>query len=291
MTLGKTVKRLRKERRWTQDNLAEKSNLGRSYISLLELDRIQNPGVTSIVLLAKAFDIHEDVLCEAAGLKRLTAQDAEPEGEELAGLRAWLEANTYLEQEEKDQIWAIAQRQAPEEAQLSVDRENTKGDFVDHMIDEWTRVDPGHPRRSTGLAFPISARIERAAHFLHAATVRLASSYGLTFGEYSVLFALRRAGPPPCRTPTTLLSELLITPSAITKQVDHLVALGLVERRPAPHDQRSVLICLTAQGTELIDRLRADLSKTDRVLVTQLPQEEREMLARLLRKLLLLLEH
>jgi len=71
MTLGATVKRLRKERQWTQDFLAEKSHLGRSYISLLELDRIHNPGAASIVHLAKAFDIHEDLLFKAAGFEAL----------------------------------------------------------------------------------------------------------------------------------------------------------------------------------------------------------------------------
>jgi len=49
-----------------------------------------------------------------------------------------------------------------------------EGDFVIHMIEEWTRVDPNAQRLPAGLAFPISARIERAAQYLHAVTVRLA---------------------------------------------------------------------------------------------------------------------
>jgi len=113
-------------------------------------------------------------------------------------------------------------------------------------------------------------------------TVRLASSRGLTFGEFSVLSALRRAGPPPCRTPTALLNELLITPSRDHKNKSITLHLSVsLSAIPIPVIRRGILVYLTPQGLEVIDSLRADLNNTDRVLIIQLTQEERELLTRI----------
>jgi DNA-binding MarR family transcriptional regulator len=44
-------------------------------------------------------------------------------------------------------------------------------------------------------------------------------------------------------------------PRSATAMVDALEATGLVERRPDPLDRRSVLVCLTDAGDELLARL------------------------------------
>lgn len=173
------------------------------------------------------------------------------------------------------------------------EHENAQSDLIDHILAEWKEARPefrgqGNPLL---LSFPVFARIERAAYFINKAMVSVAASYGLNLGEYHLLAALRRAGPTPCRTPTALLHSLLITPGAITKQVDRLVRLGLVERHADPSSRRNVLICLSPRGREAIDAIINELTASDLVLSMQLAQEERETLAHLLRKLLLLLEH
>jgi len=170
---------------------------------------------------------------------------------------------------------------------------DTQSDLIDHMLAEWEEARPefrgqGNPLL---LSFPVFARIERAAYFINKAMLRVVASYGLNLGEYHLLTALRRAGPTACRTPTELLHSLLITPGAITKQVDRLVRLGLVERHANPSNRRNVLICLSPRGREAIDAIINELNVSDLVLIMQLAQEERETLAHLLRKLLLLLEH
>ncbi len=53
---GKVIKELRKTEQFSQEKLAEKSNLDRSYISLLECGHKQ-PSLITIFQLAKAFNI------------------------------------------------------------------------------------------------------------------------------------------------------------------------------------------------------------------------------------------
>ncbi len=72
MTLGTKVKEIREQKGWTQGQLASYADLGKSgrqYISLLEIDKILNPSVDKVLRIAKALEIPEDVLYEAAGLR------------------------------------------------------------------------------------------------------------------------------------------------------------------------------------------------------------------------------
>ncbi len=58
--------------------------------------------------------------------------------------------------------------------------------------------------------------------------------YRVSGSDMRVLFALRRGGPPYVKRPTDLFRALLITSGAITKKVDRLEALGMVERLQDP---------------------------------------------------------
>ena len=63
-----------------------------------------------------------------------------------------------------------------------------------------------------------------------------------------VLMALRRAGKPYMLRPTDIFQSLLITAGAVTKQVDRLLARGLVRRKPDPAHAGGTLVQLTASG-------------------------------------------
>jgi DNA-binding MarR family transcriptional regulator len=71
--------------------------------------------------------------------------------------------------------------------------------------------------------------------------------FGISGADMRVLFALRRAGKPFARRATDLYRALLVTSGAITKQVDRLSALGLVERGPTSPDS-GTLVRLTTKG-------------------------------------------
>ncbi|MBG6189848.1 DNA-binding MarR family transcriptional regulator [Arthrobacter sp. CAN_A212] len=72
----------------------------------------------------------------------------------------------------------------------------------------------------------------------------------LAIGEYDVLFNLSR-----CPTGWTRLNELnrhlLISQPSLSRMAERLEAKGLIQRKPAPDDQRGVMVGLTDSGREL----------------------------------------
>lgn len=79
------------------------------------------------------------------------------------------------------------------------------------------------------------------------------SRHGVSGSDMRVLFALRRGGRPFVKRPTDLFRALLVTSGAITKKVDRLTALGLVERFPDPDSGSGFLIRLTRKGQQAAD--------------------------------------
>jgi len=73
--------------------------------------------------------------------------------------------------------------------------------------------------------------------------------FDISGADMRVLFALRRAGSPYLRRPTELFRALLVTSGAITKQVDRLQGMGLVERLPGP--RKSGGVQLTGKGLKV----------------------------------------
>ena len=70
---------------------------------------------------------------------------------------------------------------------------------------------------------------------------------GLTLSELDVLITLERAERHTVRL-TDLATRVLLTKSGITRLVDRLEEMGLVERRPCPVDRRGLNAVLTAKG-------------------------------------------
>ncbi len=166
-------------------------------------------------------------------------------------------------------------------------REGT--DFVDRMLDEIHAETPDVDTR------PMAAisRVLRAAMFFQAAINRIAGKAGLTYRELLLLAALRRAAPSFCLNPGQLLKECFAPSSTMTRQLDRLASLGLVERKPDPNDRRGVLVKLTTRGRRLIDStLTLGVLSDERELqaIHKLKPDRIESLNRTLHELLLILE-
>lgn len=71
MGLGAKIKQLREEKGWSQGQLATYAGLKRSYVSMMEKDAIKSPGAQPMIKLAKGLEVSEDVLFEAAGMKKV----------------------------------------------------------------------------------------------------------------------------------------------------------------------------------------------------------------------------
>lgn len=114
--------------------------------------------------------------------------------------------------------------------------------------------------------------------------MRVYAEHGLGEGEFDVLATLRRQGGDCALTPSDLSEQTVVTSGAVTKRVDRLVTLGLVERRPSDSDGRSRLVALTAKGRDLIDTaFTAHMANEARLLEVLSPAEraglERGLLA------------
>ena len=156
-------------------------------------------------------------------------------------------------------------------------------DEIDRIVAEWNEVRPDLDVSPTHTL----QRITRLGLLQAASFARVFAPHGVSFGEYLVLAALRRAGPPYRMNPTKLFNSVILSSGAMTNRLDGLEGMGLVERLPDPTDRRGRLVGLTDKGRELVDSAVADHLENEQRLLGALDAEEREQLAGLLRKLLL----
>ncbi|WP_037366639.1 MarR family winged helix-turn-helix transcriptional regulator [Nakamurella lactea] len=84
-----------------------------------------------------------------------------------------------------------------------------------------------------------------------------------------------------------LAERLGIAPRSATEVVDALQEKGLVQRAPSPTDRRATALSLTAEGRQLIGRLRAAMAQASREkaddMFSVLSQQQRDALTELLR--------
>ena len=155
-------------------------------------------------------------------------------------------------------------------------------DVIDQIVELWARERPDLDVSMT----QVVQRITRLYLLQATGFAQVFARHGLTFGEWEVLAALRRSGPPHRMKPTALYGALVLSSGAMTNRLDHLEAPGLVERLPDPADRRGTLVSLTRKGMRVCDEAQLDYLAFEEHLLEDLSSVEREQLIRLLRKLL-----
>lgn len=131
----------------------------------------------------------------------------------------------------------------------------------------------------------VIGRLRRLTHLLDGRLRPPFAAADLANGDFDVLAALRRAGEPFQARPTDLSHSLLVTTGAITKRLDRLQAMGLVEHESAAGDGRGRTVRLTPRGRETTDRLVAVHLANEQRLVSGLTAAERDRLQELLGRL------
>jgi DNA-binding MarR family transcriptional regulator len=127
---------------------------------------------------------------------------------------------------------------------------------LSEVADAWTHELPGLDLTP----FLVSAGILRLSQQVERAFTAVARSDGIGPGDLRVLLALRRSAPGYAMSPTALFKRLLITSGAVSKQVDRLSELGLVERVPDPGILRGVLISLKPAGRAIAENAMRQIS-------------------------------
>ncbi len=84
---------------------------------------------------------------------------------------------------------------------------------------------------------------------------------GISGSDMRVLLALRRGGHPYAKRPTDLYRALLVTSGAITKKIDRLASLGMVERQPDPSHGGGFIVHLTKKGLDIVEKAIVKLAE------------------------------
>jgi DNA-binding MarR family transcriptional regulator len=155
-------------------------------------------------------------------------------------------------------------------------------DPIDVILEQWRQERPDLDLTPMN----VFGRIAVLARMLEARTERVFARHGLRQGEFDVLSALRRSGPPYTLTPSELSATLMMSRAGMTNRLDRLESAGLVERTLDPADRRSFRITLTGQGHALIDAAMTDHADTLRSLIGAVDGQELAALSEGLRKLL-----
>ncbi len=152
------------------------------------------------------------------------------------------------------------------------------GDAVSRIVEQWQEQ---RPDLDAGPMLVVG-RLQRLWHLMDTALRPTFAGAGLGQGDFDVLAALRRAGPPYSRTAGELRTALMVTSGAITKQVDRLAGRGLVGREVGGADARVRRITLTAAGVALVDELiEAHLARERQLLAGLTPDQLAQLAATL----------
>ncbi len=99
---------------------------------------------------------------------------------------------------------------------------------------------------------------------------------------YPLLVLLSRHDAVPM---STLIHKLELEKSTVTRQIDAVVRLGLVERRPDPEDARARRVALTELGRQRLDEVVASAVAVWRERLSLWDPDDIRTLTRLLRRL------
>lgn len=155
-------------------------------------------------------------------------------------------------------------------------------DAIDQVISQWRRERPDLDLSAMG----VFGRLGRLWQLLAPAVEEVFTRHGLRTGEFDVLAALRRSGPPYTLIPSAIADQLMMSRAGMTNRLDRLESAGLVMRRLDPADRRSFQIALTARGHEVVDAALTDHAANLARLVSPLSASERAGLDEMLRTLL-----
>lgn len=97
--------------------------------------------------------------------------------------------------------------------------------------------------------------------------------YGLTHGQYNVLRILRGAYPkgyPRC----DIIERMLEPAPDVTRLIDRLIKMELVERIPSAEDKRLSIAVITSKGIELLDAMWDDMQAITDLIFKNLSDEQ-----------------
>jgi DNA-binding MarR family transcriptional regulator len=132
-------------------------------------------------------------------------------------------------------------------------------------------------------------RMAKLIKHLDRVTEGTVGRFGLNTGEFKLMLKLVQV--PDQRLTAGALSEMLsLSTGAMTNRLDRLEEAGFATRERDPNDRRSVVVTLTPQGREVLEKAVGAQADEERSLLSALEPDELHRLNALLRKLMLAIE-
>src|ERR1019366_1898609 len=103
--------------------------------------------------------------------------------------------------------------------------------------------------------YRIGQRLLRMSTHVLRSLHEIAGSVNLLGAELLMLDALRLGGAPYAASHSQLQKTLAMTGGGITKCIDRLQQMGLVQRRADPSDGRGVVVAMTRSAHALLEGL------------------------------------
>jgi DNA-binding MarR family transcriptional regulator len=159
-----------------------------------------------------------------------------------------------------------------------------EGDHVDRWLETaWLQDIPNLDLEVEGIVDRMNGLSRRFKRTLN----ETIAEHGLSFEEWDVLGALRRAGPPFRRSAGELAKMSDLSSGAMTSRLDRLEKAGLVKRLPDPNDRRGVLVELTKTGERKWRDSAGAGAAREALIASALTEREKKELNGLLRRLML----
>jgi len=159
-------------------------------------------------------------------------------------------------------------------------------DSVDRFLAEWAEDVPELDLDVEGIV----DRIAALTKYLKRSADETFADFGLNHGEWKVLLALRRSGPPYRRSPGWLAEHLSISSGGMTNRLDRLEQADLIRRLPDPKDRRALQVELTDDGHRVWQESTGAQATKEATITATLDDAEKEQLTALLRRLMLSFE-
>ena len=159
-------------------------------------------------------------------------------------------------------------------------------DTVDRMLRIWKKELPDLDLATEGIV----ERIQKLNKHLARAMNETLAEFDLDPGEWWLLGALRRSGPPYRLSPGQLAANLGLSSGAMTNRLDRLESAGLLRRLPDPSDRRALKVELTEAGWQAWQDSVGVHARKEFLVASALDPDEKETLNDLLRRLMLQFE-
>lgn len=155
-------------------------------------------------------------------------------------------------------------------------------DAVDEIQRAWERERPDLGVASIG----IITRIWRLARLFEQRRAEMLRRVGTDSSTLDLLSTLRRAGPPYQLTPGQIAERSLLSSGGVSQRLSRAEAAGLITRRTAQGDSRSVIVSMTRDANRLLDDAVTELLRAEQESLAALDDHEQRALADSLRRLL-----